>query len=87
MDLQRRGRSGYVSPQLLAVVHLGLGEEEQALSLLEKAYEERAFEVLGFSGALADILLDNPRFRQLLQHMGLAGLPGYAPRRASRLSH
>jgi TolB-like protein/DNA-binding winged helix-turn-helix (wHTH) protein/Tfp pilus assembly protein PilF len=87
MDLRRRGRSGYVSPQLLAIVHLGLGEEEQALSLLEKAYEERAFEVLGFSGALADILLDNPRFRQLLQHMGLAGLPGYAPRRASRLSH
>jgi hypothetical protein len=69
-----------VSPQHQALVHLGLGEEEQAWLLLEKAYEERAFEVIGFSGLLADILLDNPRFQQLLHRMDLAGQPGYAPR-------
>jgi TolB-like protein/DNA-binding winged helix-turn-helix (wHTH) protein len=86
-ELERRARSGYVSPQHFAVVHLGLGEEEQALSLLEKAYDERAFEVMGFSGALADILLDNPRFQDILRRMGLAGLPGYVPRRAARSSH
>lgn len=80
VELQRRARSGYVSPQHFAVVHLGLGETEEALSLLEKAYDERAFEVLGFSGVIADVLLDNPRFRQLLQRMGLGERPGYAPR-------
>jgi hypothetical protein len=79
-ELQRRARSGYVSPQHFAVVHLGLGEHEQALLLLEKAYEERAFEVLTFSGLIADALLDNPRFQQLLHRMGLAEQPGYAPR-------
>jgi TolB-like protein/DNA-binding winged helix-turn-helix (wHTH) protein/Flp pilus assembly protein TadD len=83
-ELKRRAWSQYVSPQLFAAVHLGLGEDEQALSLLEKAYEERAFEVIGFSGLLAEILLDNPRFQQLLRRMGLAGEPGYAPRRAGR---
>jgi len=86
-ELQRRARSEYVSPQNQALVHLGLGEEEQAWSLLEKAYEERAFEVIGFSGLLADILLDNPRFQDILHRMGLGGLPGYAPRRAGRSSH
>jgi serine/threonine-protein kinase len=79
-DLEARARSGYVSPQEFAIVHLGLGEEEQALSLLEKAYEERAFSLLSFAGPLADILLDNPRFQHLLRRMGLAGQPGYAPR-------
>jgi TolB-like protein/DNA-binding winged helix-turn-helix (wHTH) protein/tetratricopeptide (TPR) repeat protein len=83
-ELERRARNQYVSPQYFAVVHLGLGEQEQALLLLEKAYEERAFEVTGFSGLLAEILLDNPRFQQLLRRMGLAGEPGYAPRRAGR---
>ncbi len=79
-ELERRARSGYVSPQHFAVVHLGLGEQQQALLLLEKAYEERAFEVLGFSGVIADVLLDNPRFQQLLHRMGLGEQPGYAPR-------
>jgi tetratricopeptide (TPR) repeat protein len=83
-ELERRAGSEYVSPQDFAVVHLGLGEQEQALMLLEKAYDERAFEVIGFSGPLADILLDDPHFQHLLRRMGLSGQPGYAPRSASR---
>ena len=69
---------------ILALVHLGLGEEDQAFSLLEKAYDDRAFEVLSFAGQLADILLDDPRFQDILRRMGLAGEPGYAPRKAAR---
>jgi TolB-like protein/DNA-binding winged helix-turn-helix (wHTH) protein/lipoprotein NlpI len=80
-ELDRRARSEHVSPQHLAVVHLGLGEEEQALSLLERAYEERAFEVFGFSGPLADILLDKARFQAIVHRMGLGDQPGYAPRK------
>ena len=86
-ELERRAHSGYVSPQHFALVHLGLGEQEQALQLLEKAYEERAFEVLSFSGLIADVLVDNPRFQRLLHRMGLGGEPGYAPRAATRASH
>jgi TolB-like protein/DNA-binding winged helix-turn-helix (wHTH) protein/Tfp pilus assembly protein PilF len=83
-DLEGRARSGYVSPQELATVHLGLGDKEQAFSLLEKAYEEHAFSVLSFAGPLADILLDDPRFQHLVRRMDLAGEAGYAPRRAAR---
>jgi TolB-like protein/tetratricopeptide (TPR) repeat protein len=83
-ELARRARGKYQSPQDFAVIHLGLGEREQALMRLERAYEERAFEVIGFSGPLADILLDDPRFQDLLRRMGLAGQPGYAPRSAGR---
>lgn len=79
-ELQDRARSKFVSPQAFAVVHLGLGERDRALALLEKAYEVRAIEMPGFSGPIADILLDEPRFQHLLRRMGLAGQPGYAPR-------
>jgi TolB-like protein/DNA-binding winged helix-turn-helix (wHTH) protein/Flp pilus assembly protein TadD len=37
--MQARGRSGYVSPAALALVHTGLGESEAALAMLEKAHE------------------------------------------------
>ena len=40
-DMQARGRSGYISPATLALVHTGLGESDAALAALEKAYEAR----------------------------------------------
>jgi TolB-like protein/DNA-binding winged helix-turn-helix (wHTH) protein/Tfp pilus assembly protein PilF len=70
--LEERSREQYVSPQSFAIVHLGLGHKEEAFTLLEKTYEERAFEVLGFSGLLFDRLHDDPRYRDLLGRMGLA---------------
>jgi TolB-like protein/DNA-binding winged helix-turn-helix (wHTH) protein/Flp pilus assembly protein TadD len=70
-SLEERARAGYVSPQHFAVVHLGLGDEDQAFAYLEKAYEERAFEVLGFSGPLFDHLKGDPRFQDLLRRMRL----------------
>jgi len=39
--LQARGRSGYVSPAMLAMVHTGLGEPEEAWAALEKAFDVR----------------------------------------------
>jgi serine/threonine-protein kinase len=61
----------YVSPQSFAVVHLGLGNTDEAMALLEKAYDERAFEVLGFSGGLFDRLSGDGRFQDLLRRMRL----------------
>jgi TolB-like protein/Tfp pilus assembly protein PilF len=39
--MQARGRSGYVSPAMLGLVHAGLGEPEGAIAALEQAYEAR----------------------------------------------
>ncbi len=69
--LEKLSHERYVSPQGLAIVHLGLGNEEQAMAWLEKAYDERAFEVLGFSGELFDRLSGDPRFQDLLRRMRL----------------
>jgi adenylate cyclase len=69
--LEERPRSRYSSPQHLAIVHLGLGDEDKAFAFLEMAYEERAFEILGFSGRLFDRLSDDPRFQDLLRRMRL----------------
>ena len=77
--LEERSRKQYVSPQHFAIVHLGLGNKDEAFALLEKAYEERAFEILGFSGRLFDRLSDDPRFQDLLRRMRLptaAARPG-----------
>jgi DNA-binding winged helix-turn-helix (wHTH) protein len=62
----------YVSPYDIATVYAGLGDKEEALTWLEKAYEDR-------SGWLAwwikvdpkfDILHPDPRFRDLLRRVG-----------------
>ena len=42
LDLSRLAGDRYVSPSLLAQIHMGLGEEESALGWLERAAEVRA---------------------------------------------
>jgi hypothetical protein len=66
----------YVSPQSFAVVHLGLGDKDEAMAWLEKTYQERAFEFLGFSGPVFDRLSDDPRFQDLKRRMRLPTTPG-----------
>jgi tetratricopeptide (TPR) repeat protein len=39
-ELQELAKQRYVSPVVLAVVHVGLGEMEEALMLLEQGYRE-----------------------------------------------
>ena len=70
-EFEERSRKQYVTPQSFAIVHLGLGHDEEAFAFLEKAYEERAFEILGFSGLLYERLSDDPRFQDLLRRMRL----------------
>ncbi|HEY8151980.1 MAG TPA: tetratricopeptide repeat protein, partial [Vicinamibacteria bacterium] len=66
----------YVSPQSFAVVHLGLGNKDEAMAWLEKTYQERAFEFLGFSGPAFDRLSDDPRFQDLRRRMRLPKVSG-----------
>ena len=55
----------------MAVVHLGLGDHEQALDLLEEAYMRRNMHLLYIkSGPRFDSLRGNPRFSGLLERMG-----------------
>jgi tetratricopeptide (TPR) repeat protein len=69
--LEKVSQERYVSPQGFAIVHLGLGNRDQAMAWLEKAYDARAFEVLGFSGTLFDRLSGDPQFQDLLRRMRL----------------
>jgi hypothetical protein len=59
----------YVSPYNFALVHLGLGQKEEALSFLEKAYEERDGYNIAFIKAdpFVDPLRGHPRFEALVQ--------------------
>jgi TolB-like protein/DNA-binding winged helix-turn-helix (wHTH) protein/Tfp pilus assembly protein PilF len=72
--LEKASHESYVSPQSFAVVHLGLGHRDEAMAWLERAYDARAFEVLGFSGPLFDRLSGDPQFQDLLRRMRLANL-------------
>ena len=62
----------YVSPTELATVYMGLGEKEQALSLLERAYAQRDLQ-LGYLGVDPhfDSLRSEPRFQELIRKVGL----------------
>ncbi|HET7452917.1 MAG TPA: protein kinase [Thermoanaerobaculia bacterium] len=63
----------YVSPYHVAYVYTGLGENEKAMDLLEKAYRERAGAIYGIKGSfLFTSLRLHPRFHALLAKMNLA---------------
>jgi adenylate cyclase len=70
-ELRDLARQRYVSPCHVAGVHVGLGEHDQALQWLERAYEER-------DGILVylkveprfDPLRDDPRFQDLMRRVG-----------------
>jgi len=70
--LQEVSRTRYVSSYEIALIHLGLGEEDMALESLNKAVEERS----GWLPYLAnDVRLDplrsNPRFTSIAARVGL----------------
>jgi serine/threonine-protein kinase len=62
----------YVSPYHIAYVLTGLGDYEEAMDWLEKAYEQKAGAVYGIKGSfLFFALRSNPRFVALLKKMNL----------------
>ena len=69
------GRSGrrYVSPYLIATIHAGLGENDRALTWLERAYEERDYLLVMLRiDPRLDGLRADPRFTDLVRRVGLA---------------
>jgi TolB-like protein/DNA-binding winged helix-turn-helix (wHTH) protein/Tfp pilus assembly protein PilF len=71
-DLGRPSPEGYVSPYSLALVHAGLGDRDQALAWLDKAYADRSdyMVYLGLEPML-DPLRSDPRFAALVRRVGL----------------
>ncbi|MGH7530890.1 MAG: protein kinase domain-containing protein [Gemmatimonadales bacterium] len=69
-DLGAEARTGYVSPVAFAILHLGLGELQQALDWAERAYAERRGWLIYLRvNPVLDPLRDEPRFRALLARM------------------
>lgn len=70
--LQQLASRRYVSPDHMAYVYTGLGDADQAMDSLERAYEERAGGVYEIKGSfLITPLRSHPRFKALLSRMNL----------------
>jgi serine/threonine-protein kinase len=71
-ELQERSRAEYVSPFCVSLVHIGLGDEDQALECLERAYDERSHWLVYAKGwPILDDLRSHARFAALLGKVGL----------------
>jgi TolB-like protein/Flp pilus assembly protein TadD len=69
-ELKSRAGTEYVPSSALAVVYLGLGQEEKSLDLLECAHEERDPSLVFLKvGREYDPLRSHPRFQALLRLM------------------
>ncbi len=70
-ELKRLINVRYVSRHDLAIVYLALGEKQQALDWLEKAYEDRNWYMPWLKvDPRFDPLRSDPRFRELLRRIG-----------------
>jgi len=72
-DLQRRSE-GYVSPYLIATIYAGLDKKDKAFEMLEKARQERSWDIAW--QIKADPRIDNlrsePRFQSFLRRVGVS---------------
>ena len=71
-ELNDLSKHRYVSSNLRAVIHTGLGDNGQAFEWLESAYQERDVQLLPIKvDPVWDPLRSDPRFQDLLKKMGL----------------
>ena len=69
-DLKALSKTRHVSSIDIARVHIGLGDPDQALQSLEKAYEKRDEELMFLKVDWSfDTLRSTPRFQTLLKKM------------------
>jgi hypothetical protein len=62
----------YVSPYLMAVIEMGLGNKDQTLKWLNQAYSARSVNLVYLKvEPIFDGLRSDPRFAELLRRIGL----------------
>jgi Flp pilus assembly protein TadD len=72
-QLLQTAKRRYVPPFYIARVHAGLGDNAQALALLNQAFQQRSDQLTGLRVDPAfDHLRTDPRFIDLLRRVGLA---------------
>jgi len=74
-NLERKAKLTGASPYTMATIYAGLGENDKAFDLLEKAYSEKSldFALPLQSNLLLDRLRTDPRFQMLVRRIGLNG--------------
>ncbi len=75
--LQQKAKESYVSPYQFAVLYAALGEKDQAIVSLEKAFQERCYEMYFLNlerHRLFRPLGSDPRFQDLVRRMNFPGL-------------
>lgn len=71
-ELQKRAGSAMIQPYMLALVLVGLGRNDEAITMLERSYDDRSA-LLSYldRDPRFDPLRSSPRFTQLLRRMNL----------------
>ena len=70
--LQERAKRQYVPPYDIALIYVGLGENDKAFAWLEKAYDDHSTEMIYFKvDPLLAPLHSDPRYQNLLRRMKL----------------
>ncbi len=71
-EVKQLSTQEYVPATSVALIYAGLGEKDQAFAWLDKAYEQRAFQLPGIKlDSRWDSLRSEPRFQDLLRRMGI----------------
>ncbi len=71
-ELLELAKRQYVHRYHIAIIYAGLGDKNQALAWLEKAYEERDQWLIWLKvEPMVDSLRSDPRFQDLLRRVGL----------------
>ena len=70
-QLFAQSREKYVSPLDIALVYLGLRENDKVFEWLEKAYQERTVRLLELPDPVFDSLRPDPRYGNLMRRLGL----------------
>ena len=72
-ELKKHSAGRYVAPYNIAIIHLGLGDKNEAFAWLERAYSERSsFLAIHLTAdPRLDSLRGDPRFKDLVRRVGL----------------
>jgi eukaryotic-like serine/threonine-protein kinase len=71
-DLKERSQQTYVQPLAIALIHILLGEKDQAFDWLQKAFEDRSTGLVYLKvDPVYDGVRNDPRFSELLRRVGL----------------